>query len=62
MSAPLEGQAWTPEAARPVAELAAENRSAFITRTYLHLYGAIVAGGIGVAPFIMMISAPYSRR
>ena len=35
--------AWPMDAPRPVAELDAPSRSAFVTRTYLHLYGAIVA-------------------
>jgi FtsH-binding integral membrane protein len=43
VSGPLEGTAWAPEQPRPVAALGAEERSAFIVRTYAHLYGAIVA-------------------
>ncbi len=43
MSGPMEETAFAPDQPRPVAELGTEERSAFIVRTYAHLYGAIVA-------------------
>jgi FtsH-binding integral membrane protein len=44
VSGSLDGNAWSPEdGPRPVVTLDAQSRSAFVTRTYLHLYGAIVA-------------------
>ena len=42
MSALLDGTG-NPAEAQPIAALGAQARSAFIARTYLHLYGAIVA-------------------
>ena len=42
MDAPSNEATWAPQA-RPVAELGTEERSAFLVRTYVHLYGAIVA-------------------
>ena len=42
MDAPSNETTWAPQS-RPVAELGTEERSAFLVRTYVHLYGAIVA-------------------
>ena len=39
----MEETAFAPDQPRPVAALGTEERSAFIVRTYAHLYGAIVA-------------------
>lgn len=43
MSAPVEETTWAPDPHPPVAALGTEERSAFLVRTYVHLYGAIVA-------------------
>ena len=43
MSAPVEETTYSPDQPVPVAELGVEDRSAFVVRTYAHLYGAIVA-------------------
>jgi FtsH-binding integral membrane protein len=39
----MEERTWAPVEPQPVGALGAEARSAFLTRTYVHLYGAIVA-------------------
>jgi FtsH-binding integral membrane protein len=39
----MDGTTYTADEPQPVAALGTEARSAFVTRTYVHLYGAIVA-------------------
>jgi FtsH-binding integral membrane protein len=54
--------AWPVDPPRPVAELEAPSRSAFVTRTYLHLYGAIVAFTLLEAfLFTSGLAAPIAR-
>jgi FtsH-binding integral membrane protein len=43
VNAPFDRTAPAADPLRPVIALAAERRSAFVVRTYVHLYGAIVA-------------------